>query len=187
MRQHSTAEQFLHTSIKSFSCSLNAKDRLAPSTTNPCCMTWSSLNLRTDREKVKKKKEHNMRSGGYIYTHKIKQHVCCQITSLLSAESHLPPGQYAELLSTLVIRVLLQELQDVHGSVEVATGQAYTDCRLMFVPCQHPYFDSCESQSLNGLLDLVLKSRDTRKRENKHFGLQGNADKVWVTWWNWSN
>lgn len=169
MRQHSTAEQFLHTSIKSFSCSLNAKDRLAPSTTNPCCMTWSSLNLRTDREKVKKK--NTIWGQGDIYTHKIKQHVCCQITSLLSAESHLPPGQYAELLSTLVIRVLLQELQDVHGSVEVATGQAYTDCRLMFVPCQHPYFDSCESQSLNGLLDLVLKSRDTRKRENKHFGL----------------
>lgn len=123
-----------------------------------------------------------MRSGDiYIYTHKIKQHVCCQITSLLSAESHLPPGQYAELLSTLVIRVLLQELQDVHGSVEVATGQAYTDCRLMFVPCQHPYFDSCESQSLNGLLDLVLKSRDTRKRENKHFVCVTLETKVWVT------
>lgn len=48
MRQHSTAEQFLHTSIKSFSCSLSAKDRLAPSTTSPCCMTWSSLILRAE-------------------------------------------------------------------------------------------------------------------------------------------
>lgn len=69
-----------------------------------------------------------------------------------------PPGQYAELLSTLVIWTLLQKLQDVHGSVEVATGQTDADCCLMFVPCQNPYFDPCQPQSLNGLLDFVLES-----------------------------
>lgn len=36
IRQHSTAEQFLQTSMKSFSWPLKAKDKLAPSTTNPC-------------------------------------------------------------------------------------------------------------------------------------------------------
>lgn len=69
-----------------------------------------------------------------------------------------PSGQYAQLLSAFIVRALLQELQDVHCSVEVATGQADADCRLMFVPCQHPHFDPCQPQSLNGLLDLVLKS-----------------------------
>lgn len=45
IRQHSTAEQFLQTSIKSFSWPLKAKDRLAPSTTRPCWITWSSFIL----------------------------------------------------------------------------------------------------------------------------------------------
>lgn len=45
IRQHSTAEQFLQTSMKSFSWPLKAKDRLAPSTTNPCWITWSSFIL----------------------------------------------------------------------------------------------------------------------------------------------
>lgn len=58
--------------------------------------------------------------------------------------THSPPGQPAELLSTLVVRALLQELQDVHGSVEVATGQADADRCFMFVPCQHPHFDPCQ-------------------------------------------
>lgn len=79
---------------------------------------------------------------------------------------HSPPGQYAELLSTLVIRTLLQKLQDVHGSVEVATGQADADRRFVFVPCQYPYFDPCQPQSLDGLLDFVLESeRDKGEKE----------------------
>lgn len=45
IRQHSTAKQFLHTSMKSFSWPLKAKDRLAPSTTNPCWIKWSSFIL----------------------------------------------------------------------------------------------------------------------------------------------
>lgn len=42
MRQHRTAEQFLQTSMKSFSCCLSARERLVPSTTSPCWITWSS-------------------------------------------------------------------------------------------------------------------------------------------------
>lgn len=72
--------------------------------------------------------------------------------------THSPFGQPAELLSTLIVRALLQQLKDVHGPVEVATGQADTDCCLMFVPCQHPHFDPSQPQSLNGLLDFVLES-----------------------------
>lgn len=56
-----------------------------------------------------------------------------------------PAGQSAELLGTLVVGALLQQLQDVHGSVEVAAGQADADRRLMFVACQHPHFDSCQA------------------------------------------
>lgn len=54
-----------------------------------------------------------------------------------------PPGEYAELLSTLIIRTLLHKFQDVHGSMEVAAGQADAYCCFMFVPSQHPYFDPC--------------------------------------------
>lgn len=54
MRQHKTAEQFLHTSMKSFSCSLSANDRLAPSTTSPCWMTWSSLILQGQRQRTQR-------------------------------------------------------------------------------------------------------------------------------------
>lgn len=78
-----------------------------------------------------------------------------------------PFGQSAKLLSTLIVRTLLQELQDVHGPVEVATGQADADCCLMFVPCQHPYFDPSQPQSLNGLLDFVLESKGD-KEEGKY-------------------
>uniref|UniRef100_A0A2D4J4A1 Uncharacterized protein n=1 Tax=Micrurus lemniscatus lemniscatus TaxID=129467 RepID=A0A2D4J4A1_MICLE len=45
MRQHSTAEQFRQTSMKSFSCCLRARERLVPSTTSPCWITWSSFIL----------------------------------------------------------------------------------------------------------------------------------------------
>lgn len=54
---------------------------------------------------------------------------------------HAPPGQYAELFSTLIIRTLLHQFQDVHGSVKVATGQANANSCLVFVPGQDPYFD----------------------------------------------
>lgn len=76
---------------------------------------------------------------------------------------HKPPSQYAKLLSTLAVGALLQQLQDVHCSVEVATRQADTDSRLMFVPCEHPYFDSGKPQGLDGLLDFVLQSERRKK------------------------
>ena len=49
MRQHNTAEQFLQTSMNSFSCSLSARERLVPSTTSPCWITWSSFILFRDK------------------------------------------------------------------------------------------------------------------------------------------
>lgn len=73
------------------------------------------------------------------------------------SHTHAPPGQSAELLGTLIIRPLLQKLQDVHGSVEMAAGQADADRRLMFVTRQHPHFNSCQPHGLNGLLHLVLE------------------------------
>lgn len=69
-----------------------------------------------------------------------------------------PPRQDAKLLSTLVVGALLQQLQDVHCSVEVAAGQADADGRLMFVPREHPYFDPGKPQGLDGLLHFVLES-----------------------------
>lgn len=80
---------------------------------------------------------------------------------------HEPSRQYAKLLSTLVVRALLQELQDVHCSVEVATRQADADCRLVFVPREHPYFDSGKPQGLDGLLDFVLESTRRKGREKQ--------------------
>lgn len=49
IRQHNTAEQFLQTSMNSFSCSLSARERLVPSTTSPCWITWSSFILSRDK------------------------------------------------------------------------------------------------------------------------------------------
>lgn len=64
IRQHSTAEQFLQTSIKSFSWPLKAKDRLAPSTTKPCWTTWSSFILG---------KNHNTLNS--VYPHRSKWNI----------------------------------------------------------------------------------------------------------------
>lgn len=50
MRQHNTAEQLLQTSMNSFSCSLSARERLVPSTTSPCWITWSSFILFRDKK-----------------------------------------------------------------------------------------------------------------------------------------
>lgn len=77
------------------------------------------------------------------------------------SDSVLPPGQVSELLGTLVVRLLLHQLQDVHGAVEVPAGQADTDCRLVLVPGQHPHLDPGQAQRLNGLLDLLLQPGDT--------------------------
>lgn len=51
--------------------------------------------------------------------------------------------------------------------MEVATGQADTDRCLMFVTCKHPYFDPCQPQSLNGLLDFVLESERDKRQETE--------------------
>lgn len=61
----------------------------------------------------------------------------------------------------------MQKLQDVHGSMEVATGQADTDSCLMFVTCKHPNFDPRQPQSLNGLLDFVLESETDKRQETE--------------------
>lgn len=65
-----------------------------------------------------------------------KPDVFCEDAALRS-----PPGKYAKLFSALVIRTLLHQLQDVHASVEVATGQANANGCLVFVPRQDPNFD----------------------------------------------
>lgn len=50
--------------------------------------------------------------------------------------------------------------------MKVATGQADTDSRLVFVPCEHPYFDSSKPQGLDGLLDFVLESAKGEKQSS---------------------
>lgn len=87
------------------------------------------------------------------------------------SDSVLPPGQLSELLGTLVVRLLLHQLQDVHGAVEVPAGQADTDCRLVLVPGQHPYLDPSQTKRLDGLLDLLLQPGDTDTHQSQQISL----------------